>query len=81
MHYPTWDRVAGKQRMLSAYLYTPKTPGPHPVLISIHGGPEEQYRPGYEAFFQFLGERAGVRGDRAERARLVGLRQDVPEAR
>lgn len=54
IHYPTWDRVAGKQRMLSAYLYTPKTPGPHPVLISIHGGPEEQYRPGYEAFFQFL---------------------------
>jgi dipeptidyl aminopeptidase/acylaminoacyl peptidase len=54
VHYPTWDRVNGKQRMLSAYLYTPKTPGPHPVLISIHGGPEDQYRPGYEAFFQFL---------------------------
>jgi dipeptidyl aminopeptidase/acylaminoacyl peptidase len=54
IHYPTWDRVAGKQRTLSAYLYTPKKPGPHPVLISIHGGPEEQYRPGYEAFFQFL---------------------------
>jgi dipeptidyl aminopeptidase/acylaminoacyl peptidase len=54
VHYPTWDRVSGKQRMLSAYLYTPKTSGPHPVLINIHGGPEEQYRPGYEAFFQFL---------------------------
>ena len=54
VHYPTWDRVGGKQRTLSAYLYTPKTPGPHPVLVSIHGGPEEQYRPGYEAFFQFL---------------------------
>ena len=54
VHYPTWDRVAGKQRMLSGYLYMPKTPGPHPVLVSIHGGPEEQYRPGYEAFFQFL---------------------------
>jgi dipeptidyl aminopeptidase/acylaminoacyl peptidase len=46
--------VAGKQRMLSAYLYMPKTPGPHPVLVSIHGGPEEQYRPGFEPFFQFL---------------------------
>ena len=54
VHYPTWDRVAGKQRTLSAYVYTPKTPGPHPVLINIHGGPEEQYRPGYEGFFQFL---------------------------
>ena len=54
VHYPTWDRVAGKQRTLSAFLYRPKTPGPHPVVINIHGGPEEQYRPGYEAFFQFL---------------------------
>ncbi|HEU4623588.1 MAG TPA: alpha/beta fold hydrolase [Steroidobacteraceae bacterium] len=54
VHYPTWDRVGGGQRMLSAYLYRPKTPGPHPVLISIHGGPESQYRPGYESFFQFL---------------------------
>jgi dipeptidyl aminopeptidase/acylaminoacyl peptidase len=54
VHYPTWDRVGGKQRTLSAFLYRPKTPGPHPVLIHIHGGPEEQYRPGYEAFFQFL---------------------------
>ena len=54
VHYPTWDRVNGRQRTLSAFLYRPKTPGPHPVLINIHGGPEEQYRPGYEAFFQYL---------------------------
>jgi dipeptidyl aminopeptidase/acylaminoacyl peptidase len=54
VHYPTWDRVAGKQRMLSAFLYLPKKPGPHPVLISIHGGPEDQYQPGFEPFFQFL---------------------------
>lgn len=54
VHYPTWDRVGGRQRTLSAFLYMPKTPGPHPVLIHIHGGPESQYRPGYEAYFQFL---------------------------
>ncbi len=54
VHYPTWDRVAGNQRTLSAYVYMPKTAGPHPVLVHIHGGPEEQYQPGYEAFFQFL---------------------------
>jgi dipeptidyl aminopeptidase/acylaminoacyl peptidase len=54
VHYPTWDRVGGRQRTLSAYVYQPKTPGPHPVLIHIHGGPESQFRPGYEAFFQFL---------------------------
>ncbi len=47
-------RQRASSARLSAFLYKPKTPGPHPVLIHIHGGPEEQYRPGYEAFFQFL---------------------------
>jgi dipeptidyl aminopeptidase/acylaminoacyl peptidase len=54
VHYPTWDRVAGGPRLISAYLYRPKSAGPHPVVIDIHGGPESQYRPGYSAFTQFL---------------------------
>jgi len=54
IRYPTWDRISGKPRNISAYLYTPKTPGPHPVVINIHGGPESQYRPGFEPFTQFL---------------------------
>jgi dipeptidyl aminopeptidase/acylaminoacyl peptidase len=54
VRYPTWDRVSGGQRMLSAYLYRPKTPGPHPVVIDIHGGPELQARAGWNPFVQFL---------------------------
>jgi dipeptidyl aminopeptidase/acylaminoacyl peptidase len=54
VRYPTWDRVAGGQRMISAYLYQPKTPGPHPVLIDIHGGPEAQSRPLWSPFLQFV---------------------------
>lgn len=54
IRYPTWDRANGKPRTLSAFVYAPKTPGPHPVLINIHGGPESQYRPGFEPFMQFL---------------------------
>jgi dipeptidyl aminopeptidase/acylaminoacyl peptidase len=54
VHYPTWDRVNGRQRAISAYVYRPRTNGPCPVLISIHGGPADQYRPGWEPFFQFL---------------------------
>jgi acetyl esterase/lipase len=54
IRYPTWDRVDGQPRLISAYLYQPRTPGPHPVIISIHGGPEAQYRPDFDAFIQFL---------------------------
>src|SRR3984893_1099907 len=54
VRYPTWDRVAGSQRMISAYLYRPRGPGPHPVLIDIHGGPESQARAAWNPFVQFL---------------------------
>jgi dipeptidyl aminopeptidase/acylaminoacyl peptidase len=54
IRYPTWDRADGKPRMISAYLYQPRKPGPHPVVINIHGGPESQYRPDFDAFTQFL---------------------------
>jgi dipeptidyl aminopeptidase/acylaminoacyl peptidase len=60
IHYPTWDRVAGRARELSAYVYRPRGNGPFPVLISIHGGPREQFRPGWEPFFQFLVNELGV---------------------
>ncbi len=55
VRFPTWDRVAGHQRMLSAYLYRPPTAaGPCPVVVLIHGGPEAQFRPGWEPFVEFL---------------------------
>lgn len=52
--FPTWDRVGNTLRQLPAFVYRPTTPGPHPVLIDIHGGPESQYRPTWSAFTQFL---------------------------
>jgi dipeptidyl aminopeptidase/acylaminoacyl peptidase len=54
IHYPTWDRLGRKPRMLSAYVYRPRTAAPCPVVIDIHGGPESQYRPGWDPFVQFL---------------------------
>jgi dipeptidyl aminopeptidase/acylaminoacyl peptidase len=54
VRYPTWDRVSGGQRMISAYVYRPHTRGPHPVVIDIHGGPESQYRAGWDPFVQFM---------------------------
>jgi dipeptidyl aminopeptidase/acylaminoacyl peptidase len=54
IEFPTWDRVNGRPRMIPAFVYRPRTPGPHPVLIDIHGGPESQYRPEWSAYTQFL---------------------------
>ena len=37
-------------REITGYLYKPdaaKFPGPRPVIINIHGGPEAQFRPGF----------------------------------
>ena len=55
IHYPTFDTTNGKPRMIPAFLYRPpdKQP-PYPVLIYIHGGPESQFRPGFNAIFQYF---------------------------
>lgn len=36
-----------------AFVYRPDSEGPHPVIISIHGGPEGQYRPGFSSTYQY----------------------------
>ena len=57
--YPTWDRGRTGQRLIPAFLYRPRTPGPHPVLIDIHDGPAGQFRPGFDAFIQFVVNQLG----------------------
>jgi dipeptidyl aminopeptidase/acylaminoacyl peptidase len=43
-------------RRVHTLVYRPHTPGPHPVLLSIHGGPEAQERPeyAYSGLYQYL---------------------------
>lgn len=53
VHYPTFDEVDGEPRKIPAFVYRPSGPGPHPVLISIHGGPESQAQPVYSATIQY----------------------------
>ena len=53
VHYPTFDQVDGAAREIPAFVFRPEGDGPHPVIISIHGGPEGQYRPGYSSTYQF----------------------------
>jgi len=50
--YPTFDKVDGAPRQIPAWVYKPAGKGPHPVVISIHGGPESQSRPAFSATYQ-----------------------------
>jgi dipeptidyl aminopeptidase/acylaminoacyl peptidase len=61
VRYPTFDRVNRKYREVPAFVYRPKagTPGPHPVLIDVHGGPESQAVPVWSPFTQFLVKEMG----------------------
>jgi len=57
IRYPTFDRDRGKYRQVPAFVYRPNAgspPGPRPVLIDIHGGPEAQAVPVFSPFTQFL---------------------------
>lgn len=47
VRYRTFDG-----REIPAFVYRPAGPGPHPVIVSIHGGPESQYRPGFSSTVQ-----------------------------
>ncbi|MFW7378729.1 MAG: alpha/beta fold hydrolase [Oligoflexus sp.] len=56
IQYPTFDQVDNKPRQIPAFYYRPakKQSKPLPVLISIHGGPEAQYRPSFSPLFQYI---------------------------
>jgi dipeptidyl aminopeptidase/acylaminoacyl peptidase len=54
MTFPTFDRLDGKAREVPVYVYEPANAGPHPVLILLHGGPESQFRPGFDPWIQYV---------------------------
>jgi dipeptidyl aminopeptidase/acylaminoacyl peptidase len=58
--YPTFDQVNGKPRDIPAWVYKPAGKGPHPVVISIHGGPESQSRPYFSSTYQMWLAKLGV---------------------
>jgi dipeptidyl aminopeptidase/acylaminoacyl peptidase len=82
--FPTFDRVDGKARQVSAYVYEPASNGPHPVLISLHGGPESQFRPGFDPWIQYVVNELGyaliapnVRGSSGYGKTYMGLDNGV----
>jgi dipeptidyl aminopeptidase/acylaminoacyl peptidase len=55
IEYESFD---GKK--IPAFYYRPAGPGPFPVLLTIHGGPESQARPTFEPLVQYLTAEAGI---------------------
>jgi dipeptidyl aminopeptidase/acylaminoacyl peptidase len=53
--YPNTDGMD-----IPAFIYRPAGAGPHPVIISIHGGPEAQARPGFSSVFQYWASELGL---------------------
>jgi dipeptidyl aminopeptidase/acylaminoacyl peptidase len=60
IRYDTFDKVNGKPRQIPAFYYKPKGNGKFPVVISIHGGPEGQFTPGFSWLPQYLTGQMGI---------------------
>ena len=55
IRYPTFDG-----RSIPAFVYRPEVTGPHPVIVSIHGGPESQSRPSFSSTTQYYVNELGA---------------------
>jgi dipeptidyl aminopeptidase/acylaminoacyl peptidase len=57
IHWKSWD-----DRQISGFLYPPpaKFPGKRPVMIDIHGGPEGQFRPDFQARANYFLNELGI---------------------
>ncbi|MEO0971879.1 MAG: alpha/beta fold hydrolase, partial [Pseudomonadota bacterium] len=60
VRFPTFDEVNDIQRSIPAFYYRPEGEGPFAVLVSIHGGPESQYRPRFSSTFQYYARELGI---------------------
>ncbi len=60
IRFPTHDKDGDGARRLAAYYYAPKTGGPHPFVVLIHGGPEAQYQPYFSPTVQYWVNELGI---------------------
>jgi len=60
VRFPTFDMQGEKPRTVPAFVYRPPGDGPHPVIIHVHGGPENQYRPSFASVFQMWASELGA---------------------
>ena len=60
IRFPTFDSETGGPATIPSWLYRQPGEGPHPVVISIHGGPEAQSRPYFVSTYQLWLEKLGI---------------------
>ena len=60
VRFPTFDSASGGPKEISAWVFEPRTPGPHPAIIDIHGGPEGQSRPSFSSTRQYWVNELGI---------------------
>ena len=53
-------RAPPPRRTIPAFVYRPAGPGPHPVLILMHGGPASQARPTFNPVLQYWVNELGL---------------------
>jgi dipeptidyl aminopeptidase/acylaminoacyl peptidase len=58
--YPSPTDDPEKPQPTPAFLYLPPGRGPFPVIIHVHGGPENQFRPRFNPTFQMWMDQLGV---------------------
>ena len=60
VRYPSPIEGTDEARPTPAFVYLPPGRGPFPVIIHAHGGPESQFRPGFNPDFQMWIDQLGV---------------------
>ena len=58
--YPSPIEGQDKTLSIPAFVYLPPGNGPFPVIIHVHGGPENQFRPRFNSDFQMWVDQLGV---------------------
>jgi len=58
--YPSPVEDQRKDMSIPAFAYLPPGDGPFPVIIHVHGGPENQFRPRFNSDFQLWIDQLGV---------------------
>jgi dipeptidyl aminopeptidase/acylaminoacyl peptidase len=58
--YPSFTEGQDDPLTVPAFVYLPPGDGPFPVIIHVHGGPENQFRPRFNSTFQMWVDQLGV---------------------